>query len=121
MAITEVLNENYFMDRFEELGRGDQFSYEALKALYEYYDNLSDNIGEDIHLNVASICCDWVESKPDEIINDYSINMTDLMENVNDLNNIEEVAILKHKFVLDYLEENTSVIDCGKTILYSNF
>lgn len=46
-----------FRDEFRAYGRGDQFSYHALGALFDWYDNL----GEDIELDVIAICCDWGE------------------------------------------------------------
>ena len=45
-----------FVRQFEAYGRADQFSNEALEALFEYYDEL-----EDCELDVISICCDWTE------------------------------------------------------------
>ena len=43
-----------FVNQFEAYGRADQFSYEALEALFEYYDEI-----EDFELDVIAICCDW--------------------------------------------------------------
>ena len=39
----------------------DDFSYDALEALYTYLDDLSDDIGEPLELDVIAICCDFVE------------------------------------------------------------
>ena len=56
----EIVTEHSFIDAFwkSEL-RKDQFSYEALKELFEYYDDLGDdgNIGFDM----IGICCEWSE------------------------------------------------------------
>lgn len=45
-----------FMDAFEDMGRGNQFSYEAINTLFDYYDEL-----DDYELDVIGICCDWTE------------------------------------------------------------
>lgn len=50
-----------FMDAFENMGRGDQFSYEALEALFEYYNEM-----DDYELDVIEICCDWTEYESEE-------------------------------------------------------
>lgn len=47
---------NQFAQEFKAHGRGDQFSYEALEALFEYYDEL-----DGYELDVVGICCDWSE------------------------------------------------------------
>jgi hypothetical protein len=109
MAIVQELNDSYFIDRFKECGRGDNFSYEALEALYNYLDDLSEDMGEDIKLDVIALCCEWQEDSATSIANDYSIDIEDLNE--DDI----------HLKVLEYLEENTYAIDCGDTILYYNF
>ena len=43
-----------FRDAFRDAGRGDQFSYDGLKALYDFLD-------EDYELDVIALCCDFVE------------------------------------------------------------
>jgi len=48
-----------FSDEFHRCGRGKQFSYEALEALYEYLEDL----GEDYELDVVGLCCEFGEVK----------------------------------------------------------
>ena len=50
-----------FMDEFARMGRGEQFSYEALEALFDFYDEL-----EDFELDVIAICCEWTEYENEE-------------------------------------------------------
>lgn len=45
-----------FMDEFHHAGRGDQFSFEALERLFDYYDEL-----DGYELDVIAICCEWTE------------------------------------------------------------
>lgn len=54
--ITSTLNQWQFVD-----GMGDDFSYEAAVALYNYYEELSDDIGEPIEFDRVAIRCDWYE------------------------------------------------------------
>jgi hypothetical protein len=44
-----------FIDAFHKVGRGDQFTYEALCALFEYLDD------SDIEPDVIGLCCDFSE------------------------------------------------------------
>lgn len=55
--IYQELNVYEFRDAFNKMGRGDQFSYDALSAIYEYLND----IGEDYGLDVIAICCDFTE------------------------------------------------------------
>ena len=68
--------------------RKDQFSGAALCALYEYLDELSDGMGEDIELDVVGLCCEWSEYKDMEAVKeDYeSCNIIpNLIKNLSDL------------------------------------
>ena len=69
--ITRV-SETDFIDAFQAI-RPDNFTYSGLKALYAYFEELSDDIGNDIEFDVIGICCDFVEYKNiDELNNDYA-------------------------------------------------
>ena len=62
--------------------RKDQFSRPALHALYEFLDEASNGLGEDIELDVVGLCCEWAEYKDMEAVKeDYEIkNLSDLLD-----------------------------------------
>lgn len=62
-GIYQAINESYFIDRFREMGRADQFSYAGKIALFNYLEQLSEDIGEPIELDVIALCCDYSEYK----------------------------------------------------------
>jgi hypothetical protein len=41
--------------------RPDSFSYEGLKAMFEWFEQLEDDMGEEIELDVIAICCEYTE------------------------------------------------------------
>ena len=41
--------------------RKNQFSYGALCALFDYYEQMEQDTGEEMELGVVAICCDWTE------------------------------------------------------------
>ena len=50
--------------RFTDVLLADEYagwSYGAAKALFDYYEQLSEDIGEDIELDRVAIRCDWTE------------------------------------------------------------
>ena len=56
-----TINEYQFEQAFVKAGRGEQFSREALKALFEYLEEYEDSTGEDIELDVIALCCEFTE------------------------------------------------------------
>ena len=50
-----------FSDAFRNMGRQDQFSYDALNALYDYLEQYEEDTGFEIELDVVAICCEYTE------------------------------------------------------------
>ena len=80
----QSVNSYDFHRAFEQL-RPDSFSYAALDALFDYFEQLEDDIGEEIELDVIAICCDFAEMTLDEINNDYGREYADMDEAVESL------------------------------------
>ena len=57
----QTINEYQFRDAFHKRGRGKQFSYDGLTALYDYLEQLEDGMGEEIELDVIALCCEYEE------------------------------------------------------------
>lgn len=92
-----------FMEAFRNMDMYDQFGYEALSALFDYIEDVEQDTGVEIDLDVVAICCDYTVSTLKEVRDEY-----DLDEDVD---------------VLEYLMDNTVVVeelDDGR-ILYQNF
>jgi len=68
--IIDTVNEYSFTEAFRET-RPDNFSYEGRKALYEYLEDLSEDIGEPIELDVIAICCEYSEYGSFEELKEY--------------------------------------------------
>lgn len=50
-----------FTDAFRGMGRENSFSYDGLKALYEYLEQLEDDCGMEIELDVVALDCEYTE------------------------------------------------------------
>jgi len=46
--------------------RPDSFSYEGLKALYNYLENFEEETGQRIELDVIALCCEFAEYDSEE-------------------------------------------------------
>lgn len=75
--IINTVTESQFRDAFLQYGRGDNFSYQGLSKLFDYLEELSDDIGEPIELDVIAICCDFSEEHFSDIVEYYDIDVTD--------------------------------------------
>lgn len=62
-----------FERAFQNMDRFDQFGYDALKALFDYLEQLEDDLGEEIELDVIALCCDFTYYESlEEFQRDYS-------------------------------------------------
>jgi hypothetical protein len=88
--------------------RPDNFSYDALELIYNYLEELDENM----ELDVIAICCDLSESDYGDVFNTYPIEC-DSEEPTE-----EEVK----DAVMEYLYDNTSVIgQTEKTVIFAQF
>lgn len=111
MAIVQTVDFSDLVQAFEVRGRADQFSRTALRALFDYYEELSEDSGEPFELDVIGLCVDWSEDTPINIASNYSIDISEC----EDDDDIKET-------VMDYLSEETTYIDLPNgDILYVNF
>jgi predicted ArsR family transcriptional regulator len=109
--IIQSVNLYQFRDAFVRAGRGDQFSYDGLSAIFDYLEELSDDTGENIELDVIAICCEFAESDWESIASDYNIDLTDCED---DEQSIDAVR--------DYLESHTSLVgESEGSFVYANF
>ena len=76
MAIVQTLNKHSFIDAFMASSRKDQFSYEALEAIFDYLEEYSDSTGEPVELDIIAICCEWVEMTWQEIATEYGVDLS---------------------------------------------
>lgn len=50
-----------FLRAFERAGRRDQFTPEALRFLFDYFEEMESDGGPQIELDVVAICCEFSE------------------------------------------------------------
>jgi len=79
MIIEEVSRHEWI----NRLARGDDadFTYEAADALFDYYFELSEDMGEPINFDGIAIRCEWSEYTEDELRDEYNIDHDEDVEN----------------------------------------
>jgi hypothetical protein len=61
-----------FSEAFRDMNREDNFSYEGLRALFDYITEYEDSTGEEIELDVIALCCEFTEYEDlEEFQEDY--------------------------------------------------
>jgi hypothetical protein len=90
-----ISHASQFRDAFRQADRQDQFSYEALNMLYEYFED----VDPDMELDVVAICCDYSEDTPEAIANNYW-----------DRDSVPDDEDELRDQVREYLEANTSIV-----------
>ena len=99
-----------FQNAFKEI-RPNNFSYEGLGWLFNYFEEVENSSGEEIELDVIAICCDYTESNYQEVIESYGIEI--------DPNDSEED---QQSQVRDFLESETIIVGYDEEkIVYLNF
>ena len=58
----QIITESQFINAFKSWDTyKNQFSYEGLKALFEWFEEYENSTGEEMELDVVAICCDFTE------------------------------------------------------------
>lgn len=60
------VNWHNFQSAFQNMDRANNFSYEGLRALFDYLEQLEYDLGEEIELDVIALCCEYHEYDEDE-------------------------------------------------------
>jgi hypothetical protein len=98
-----------FIDAFRRMGRADQFSPAALRALFDHIEEMEQDTGEEYELDVIGLCCEWQEFKTAlEAAVEYGF------EEDEDEDAREEAA-------LEWLREQTQVVDFDGGMLVMGF
>lgn len=119
-----TINEYQFKDAFMSI-RPDNFSYQGLTVLFDYFEELENDIGEQIELDVIAICCDYSEARYSEIYTDYIACKHNGKLNIyNDeiYQAIKDDPDLENEIILEYLQDNTMVLEVSNnTVIYQAF
>lgn len=97
------ITQSDFIDAFMTV-RPDNFSYEGLVALFEWFEQYEEDIDEAVELDVIAICCDFSEVSLGEVREHYYL------------------LGLDDEQLLEWLEDNTIVIPINDdTVIIQDF
>ena len=108
-----------FADAFRRMGREDQFSREALEALFEYIENYEEDTGSSVELDVVGLCCEFTEyTTAVEAASDYGFTTELEAEDYEDVESYEDA---KEEEALEWLQDRTEVISFDGGLIIQNF
>jgi len=101
--IIDTVTEHSFTEAFRQI-RPDNFSYEGRKALYEYLEDLSEDIGTPIELDVIAICCEYSEYESFEELKEYYSCSHDFedVESLGDYTTVIEIEGTERLIIQDF-------------------
>ncbi len=112
----QTVSKSEFRDAFRMMNRQDHFTYYGLGALFDYLEELEGAVGE-IELDVVALCCDYAQySSAVEAASDY-----DWQRPERDGESDEEFADILEESAREFLQDNTTVIDCEDGIIIGVF
>jgi hypothetical protein len=92
--IYQTLTRSEFRDCFDRMGRGKQFSYDGLGALYDYLEEL----GDDYELGVISLCCEFTESTIAEALKEYDCETLDDLNDKTFVIQVDDDTVIYQNF-----------------------
>jgi len=95
----QTVSQNDFTEAFKQANREDNFSYDGLCALFNYFEEYEGDCDQEIELDVIAICCEFTEYEGFEEIQEAYPNIDSLEE----------------------LQMNTSVIEFTDGIIIQDF
>ena len=114
-----TVTSDMFADAFRRMGRDDQFSRDALEALFNYLEEYEQDTGDDLELDVIGLCCDFTEYES-AITAAEDYGFTSELE-ADDYNSQEDFEEAKESEAREWLEDRTIVIDFDSGLIIQNF
>ena len=98
------------------MARGDNFGYKGWRAIGDYLESLSDNLGENIEIDIIAICCEYsmAESTEEFFMERQHLHGIDLptMEEWEELEDGKKLETIE-----EFLQENTALIICKDNLI----
>lgn len=96
----KTITKHEFTEAFQQR-RPNQFSYEGLQAMFDYFEEYEESTGSEIEFDVIGICCEYTEY---ENLKEFQRDYGDEYKNFNDIEYYTEVIYMyspdSEKFII---------------------
>ena len=108
MALIEKISSSDLFRMACRMDRGNNFGYDGWLAIGDYLEQLSDDLGENIEVDIVGICCDYSMSEDvSDWWKEYGVYSDIDSEEWEEMDDKEKL-----KAIEKYLNQNTSVVCC---------
>ena len=116
MALIEKISSSDLYQIACRMGRGDSFSYNGWSAIGDYLEELSEDTGKDVEIDIVAICCKYsmAESAEEafmEFDHEHGIDLP-TMEGWEDMDDDEKLETIE-----EFLQKKTSVVICEDDLI----
>ena len=117
MALIETINASDLYNMACRMDRGHNFGYDGWLAIGDYLEQLSEDLGEDLEIDIIGICCDYSMSESVQEFWDAQELPTVSDDEWQEMDDEEKLEAIEN-----YLQENTSVVTCQENlIIWQNY
>ena len=121
MALIQTVNPSDLYHLACKMARGDNFGYKGWRKIGDYLESLSNNLGENIEIDIIAICCEYsmAESADEAYMQHDHLHGVDLPEEEawEEMEEEEKLGIIE-----EFLQNRSSVVVCkGDLIIWQAF
>ncbi len=114
-----TLNFSQFIDNWPE-SRKNQFSYDALRAIFDYYEEYENDTKEKVEFDPIAICCEWSEYVSAwDAMEQYRPDDMPVEGEAGD--DLVEIQAKNEAAALEWLQDQTTVLIHDKGIVIIQF
>ena len=117
----KTIDKYEFVRDMDEYYRGNGFSYDGLLTLYDYLEELEEEMGEELEFDVVALHCQYEEMTVNDFLTDY-YDETDIEEilSIYNLKSIDEItADVLYEYenlymisrIIAVVDESTIIVD----------
>ena len=115
-GIVKTLNEHDFINEFKAYERMDNFSLKGLRILFESLEQMAIDCQINIETDVIALCCEYNEDTIADIIDNYSIDVSECIDIEDVIETVEEY-LLDNTFLCGSYEDE----EHNKVFIYQAF
>lgn len=83
--IIQYITRSHFIDAFAFADRLSHFTFDGLDSLFQYLEDMSEDLGESYELDVVGLCCEFTQYENIKAFNaEYAYNQIESIDELSD-------------------------------------